>query len=167
MNKKLIQKACYALFLVIFIGCENVEFKSSHLSLTLNESKLRKVFVALYKSDKQSLIGVDFNEAWIEKRWTNELQGGSDITKIVGSLQQLVINFKTKNLFSDKIYWDKILIKDEQGNILGSDKGVLFLELDSLKSTPMRLKLLVIKSSGKSQPNLDNTVIDSFILKKQ
>lgn len=151
--------------------CKYVEFKPSHISLNINESKNKKAFICEYVVSKKTYndsIDFNYNEIWLEKKWSNYLdKNGQEKFKVVDSTAQLVINFKDDHLFTKKKYWDKFIIKDDDGNVMGSDKGILSLDADILKNEPKVFKLFVIKVKDKYQPNLDTIRIGELLLKRQ
>ena len=151
--------------------CCKLAFKTSYISLNINESKYKKAFICEYTVSKENFsdsVDFNYNEIWLEKRWSNYLdKSGQEKFEVIDSTAQLVINFKDEHLFTKKIYWDKFIIKDNKGNVMGSDKGVLFLNSDTLKYSPVAFKLFIVKVKDKYQPNLDTIRIGELLLKRQ
>jgi hypothetical protein len=147
-----------------------VEFKPSYLSDNIKESKSREVFISEYKVDKKNLpdkLEFNYNEIWLEKKWSNYLdKSKQEKFKVNDSAFQIVINF-TNESFIKNVYWNKLIIKDELGNVMGSDKDLLFLNIDSLNYNPISLKLFMVGVKEKFQPKLNTIKIGEFLLNRQ
>lgn len=159
------------ILIVNFTSCKNAEFKPSHISLNISESKIRKVFLCEYKVNGSKIndtININYKEIWLEKKWSNYLnQENQEKFEVVDSTAQLIINFKNDHLFKKNIYWDMLIIEDGKGNVLGSDKGLLFLNADTLIYKPEILELFIVKVNHKYQPNYDTMRIGELLLKRQ
>jgi hypothetical protein len=157
-----------ALFLIFDLTCcKNVGFKPSYLSDNIKESKLKDVFICEYNVDKKNLpnsLAFNYNEIWLEKKWANYLdKNKQEKFKVNDSAFQLVINFKNES-FIKNVYWNQLMIKDEKGNVMGSDKDLLFINIDTLNYKPNTLKLFMVIVKEKFQPNLDTIRIGEFVL---
>jgi len=157
--------------MLIFTFCKNVDFKPAHVSLNIDESKNRNIFLCEYLIDSKSLpdtINFNYNEIWLEKQWYSYLdEKGQEKTSVVDSRVQLVINFKNLHLFEDNVYWDQFTLKDDKRNTMGSERGVLSLSSDELKKEPTNFKIFIIKVNDKYKPNLDSIKIGELIMKRK
>jgi len=165
-----LNKLMLLLLAISLTCCKNLDFKPTYLSCNIKESKARDVFICEYKADKKDLPNIfdfNYNEIWLEKKWSNYLdKNGLEKFKINDSAFQLLINFKNES-FIKNVYWEKVIIKDENGNVMGSDKDLLFFEADTLNYKPMILKFFMFRVKEKFQPNLDTIKIGEFLLKRQ
>lgn len=170
-NNMHFNKIGFILLIITVVCCKNIDFKPSYLSYNINESKSRGVFICEYKIDTVDLankIGFNYNEIWVEKRWSSYLdESRNEKFKIYDNTSQLVINFKNDRLFSEDIYWGKFTVRDDKDETLGSDKGLLFLDSDTLKKQPDVLKLFIYKVKDKYKPNLDTVRMGELVLSKK
>jgi len=164
------------IIMLILICCKEMEFKPSYFSLDINESKLKHTFICEYKIKKIDFNdfsylktnNFNYNEIWLEKKWSSYLdKNGEEKFNVFESSYQLIINFKDDHIFTKDIYWGKFVIRDEKGNTMESDKGILSLDIDSLTYKSSVIKLLMIKVENKFAPNFDTLKLGHFLLKKQ
>lgn len=159
------------LFFALNITYCKTEFKTAHISFNISESKYNKSFICKYHASKKNFrdsIDFNFNEIWLEKKWSNYLdKNGQEKFEVADSTSQLVINFKDDYLFTKNIYWGKFIIKDDKGNVMGSNKGVLSLDSDTLINSPLFFKLFFVKVVNKYQTNIDTDRIGELLLTRQ
>ena len=133
------------IFCLVITSC-NLDFKeASQVSLDINESKSKKVFIAEYFINKIRCFDKNYkfpiNSIWVEKEWLLALDTNGNESYKIGTFSYNMV-FKLNNLDTlitnenyEKGKW--IMLNDNNENGMGSTRGMINISLtkDEIKDT--------------------------------